>query len=87
MTDNVPLPAHAGVKVTRETIGTFYSALYTTIESHIEHSTVKPRSWKVWEEWKSNGMRKRMTSYVKLSKLLLGNEMAFCKSLLTTDNN
>ena len=68
----VNLPPPNNVKVTRDTFGTFYGILYHQIESHMDLSSVKPRSWKTWEDWNSNGMRKRMTSYVKLSKIIYG---------------
>ena len=80
---NTPPPNR--VKVTRGMFGTFYDVLYHRIESHLESSSAKPRSWKIWEEWKSNGMRNRMASYVKISKIWSNSNIKMCTTNLILD--
>ena len=64
--------AETSNKASRRDFSVLYALLYDAIESHITHASVKVRGWSIWEQWKSNGLRKRMTSFVSVSKIIYG---------------
>ena len=65
-------PSPISIMVTRRDFSAFYALLYDTINSHIQKSSVKVRGWAVWEQWKSKGLRKRMSTYASVSKIIYG---------------
>ena len=65
-------PSPISIKVTRKDFSAFYALLYDTINSHIQNSPVKLRGWAIWEQWKSKGLRKRMSTYASVSKIIYG---------------
>ena len=65
MTDNY-------TRASRKDFSAIYSVLYDSIDKHIETCQVKLRGWDVWKKWKSQGLRKRMTSYSTVSRIIYG---------------
>ena len=64
--------AETSNKASRRDFSVLYALIYDAIESHITLASVKVRGWGIWEQWKSNGLRKRMTSFVSVSKIIYG---------------
>ena len=60
------------LQASRVDFTSLYSVLYDSIDTHIRTSNNKLRGWSIWEKWKSNGLRKRMTSYVAVSRIIYG---------------
>ena len=60
------------LQASRVDFTSLYSVLYDSIDTHIRTSNNKLRGWGIWEKWKSNGLRKRMTSYVAVSRIIYG---------------
>ena len=65
MTDNY-------TRASRKDFSALYSILYDSIDTHIKNSQVKLRGWDIWQKWKSQGLRKRMTSYSTVSRIIYG---------------
>ena len=65
-------PSPISIKVTRKDFSAFYALLYDTINNHIQKASVKLRGWAIWEQWKSKGLRKRMSTQASVSKIIYG---------------
>ena len=75
MTDKQLLPTSPSpilIMVTRRDFSSFYALLYDTINNHIQKASVKLRGWAIWEQWKSKGLRKRMSTYASVAKIIYG---------------
>ena len=74
-------------RASRSNFSALYSLLYDSIDTHIKNASIKLRGWHIWEKWKSQGLRKRMTSYVTVARIIYGknvNLTSFLKFLYQT---
>ena len=60
------------IRASRSNFSALYTILYDSIDSHIQSSSIKLRGWHSWEKYKSQGLRKRMTSYVTVARIIYG---------------
>ena len=73
-----------GKWISRKEFGSLHFILYHNIESHLkEHYDSNNTMWQTFEDWKEKGLRKRMTTFTSVARILVNKPITLSGLLQT----